>query len=81
MMTQLEDLDYADDIALISSTWAQAQTKVERLGRNSEGTCLKINIYKTKVLRLSAKRQGPVKINGIDGEDMYTDCFVHLGAI
>ena len=30
MMRQLEDLDYADDIALISSTWTQAQTKLER---------------------------------------------------
>ena len=32
MMRQLEDLDYADDIALISITWTQAQTKLERLG-------------------------------------------------
>ena len=78
-MRQLEDLDYADDIALISSTWAQAQTKLERLGKNSEGTCLKININKTKVLRLNARRQDPIKINGTDVED--TDSFVYLGAI
>ena len=32
LMRQLEDLDYADDIAFISSTWTQAQTKIERLG-------------------------------------------------
>ena len=56
----------------------QAQTKVKGLGRNSEGTCLKINIDKTKVLRLNAKRQDPIKINGIHGEDK--DSFVHLGA-
>ena len=79
MMRQLEDLDFADDIALISSTWTQAQTKVQRLGRNSEGTGLKINIDKTKVLRLNAKRQDPIKINGIDVED--TDSFGYLGAI
>jgi len=52
------------------------QTKLERLGRNSEGTGLKINIDKTKLLRLIAKRQDP--INGTDVED--TDSFVHLGA-
>ncbi|KAL9960526.1 hypothetical protein ACROYT_G033998 [Oculina patagonica] len=78
MMRQFEDLDYADDIALISSTWAQAQTKLERLGSNSEGTGLKINIDKTKVLRLNARRQDPMKINGTDVED--TDSFVYLGA-
>ena len=69
MMRQLEDLDYADDIALISSTWTQAQTKLERLGSNSEGTGLKINIDKTKMLRLNARRQDPIKINGINVED------------
>ncbi|XP_020605746.1 kinesin light chain-like [Orbicella faveolata] len=78
MMRQLEDLDYADDIALISSTWTQAQTKLERLGSNSEGTGLKINVEKTKVLRLNARRQDPLMINGIDVED--TDSFVYLGA-
>ena len=38
MMTRqlVEDLDYADDIALISSTWKQAQTKLDRLGSNSK---------------------------------------------
>jgi len=46
MMRQLEDLDYADDSALISSTWTQVQKKLGRLGRNSEGTGLKINIDK-----------------------------------
>ena len=62
MMRQPEDLDYADDIALISSTWTQTQTKLERLGSNSEGTGLKINIDKTKMLRLNARRQDPIKI-------------------
>ena len=45
---------------------------------NSEGTGLKINVDKTKVLRLSARRQDPIKINGTDVED--TDSFVYLGA-
>ena len=79
MMRQLEDLDYADDIALISSTWTQAQTKLEKLGSNSECTGLKINIAKTKILRLNARRQDPIKISGTEAED--TDSFVCLGAI
>ena len=79
MMRQLEDLDYFDDFAIIPSTWTQAQTKLERLGRKSEGTGLKININKTKMLRLNARRQDLIKINGTDVED--TDSFVYLGAI
>ena len=57
MMRQLQDLDYADDIVLISSTWTQMQMKLERLGRNSAGTGLKIKVDKTEVLRLNAMRQ------------------------
>ena len=79
IMRQLEDVDFSDDIALISNTWTQTQTKVERLGRNGVGTGLKINIGKTKVLRLNAERQYPMEINGIDVED--TDSFVYLRAI
>ena len=46
MMGQLKDLDYADAIVLISSTWTQAQTKLEdweatvkvgAIGNNSGG--------------------------------------------
>lgn len=55
-MRQLEDLEYADDITLISSMWAQAQTKLERPGGNSIGPGLKINIDKSKLLRLKARR-------------------------
>ena len=50
--------------------------KSRKTGRNSESRGLKIDIFKTKVLRLNAKRQDPIKINGIDVEDTY--CFVYL---
>ena len=39
---------------------------------------MKINVDKTKVLRLNARKQDPIKINGTDVED--TDSFVYLGA-
>jgi len=77
-MRQLEDLDYADDIALISSTWAQAQTKLERPGGNSIGPGLKINVDKSKSLRLNARRQHPLKINACNIE--FTESFVYHGA-
>ena len=37
------------------------------------------NINKSKVLRLNARRQDPIKINDIDFED--TNSFMYLGAI
>lgn len=30
MMSQLEDLDYADNIASVYSTWTQPQTRLQR---------------------------------------------------
>ena len=42
---QLEDsdLDYADDLALISSTFTHIQTKIDHLNRNGKGTVRKIS--------------------------------------
>ena len=48
---------------------------------DSEGTGLKINIDKTKVLRLSVRRhlEDRIKLNSTDVED--TDSFVYLGPL
>ena len=51
---ELEDLDFTDDLALLSSTRRQLQLKNERLSNASKGTGLKINITKTKVMRFNA---------------------------
>ena len=47
------------------------QAELDRLGGNSEGTGLKINIDKTKVLRLSVRRhlENRIKLNSTDVED------------
>ena len=63
-----------DDIALISSTWKRAQTQLGRLGSNNEGTGLKKNIDKMKLLTLNARRQDHIKVIGTDVED--TDSFI-----
>ena len=49
---KLDDLDFADDLALLSSTRRQLPLKNERLSNASKATGLKINITKTKVMRL-----------------------------
>ena len=54
MTTMLEDLDFADDLALISSTYTQIQKTIDHLNRNGKGTGLKISTTKTKLMRTNA---------------------------
>ena len=49
----LEDLDYADDGALISSRFADLQEKTDRLAATTGIVGLKINLRKTKTLRMN----------------------------
>ena len=51
---KLDDLDFTDDLALLSSTRRQLQLKNKRLSNASKRTGLKINITKTKVMRFNA---------------------------
>ena len=75
---KLEDLEFADDPGLLSSTRRQLQLKNERLSNASKGTGLKINITKTKVMRLNAASKEKVIVNG---EELgHVDSFVYLGA-
>ena len=78
MCSKLDDLDVADDIALISSTREQIQQKVRSLSTNSKGIELKINAEKTKLLRLNTSNTEKVQVDGQDIEEV--ESFVYLGA-
>ncbi|XP_045171092.2 uncharacterized protein LOC123533508 [Mercenaria mercenaria] len=77
--TKLEDLDFADDLALLSSKFQHMQQKTEKLKENASSIGLKINSRKTKVMRLNARIQTPVKIDQTNIEDVET--FTYLGGI
>ncbi|XP_076443967.1 uncharacterized protein LOC143282252 [Babylonia areolata] len=53
---QLEDLDIADDISLLSHTKQHAQEKLDRVAIEAEKTGLRINIGKTEILRINNKQ-------------------------
>ena len=53
LMEQLEDIDYADDIALISQRHTDMKEKLLKLDKEARKTGLKINVKKTKRLRLN----------------------------
>ena len=78
-MEILKDLDFADDIALLSSKFQHMQTTVTKLNNYAGKTGLKINSKKTEVLRINSKCNNNITIAGqqLNGVDKYT----YLGAI
>ena len=75
---KLEDLNFTDDLVLLSSTRRQLQLKNKRLSNARKGTGLKINITKTKVMRFNAASEEKIIVNGEELEDV--NSFVYLGA-
>ena len=75
---KLDDLDFAGNIALISSTREQIHQKVRSLSTNSKRIGLKINPEKTKLLRLNTSNTEKVQVDGQDIEEV--ESFVYLGA-
>ena len=56
---QLEDLDFPDDVCLISA---------EKLSVNASKLGINVNIPKTKVLKVNAKVNSPISLGGEDIE-------------
>jgi hypothetical protein len=50
LVNKLEDLDFADDLCLLSETHGNMQMKLEDLTNKAEKTGLVINVKKTKAL-------------------------------
>ena len=78
LTSQLEDLDYADDIGLLSHRNQDAQLKTESLTQTASTIGLKVNEKKTKVLRKNAITNNPVTVSGRPIEDVQG--FVYLGS-
>ena len=75
--SKLDDLDFADDIALLSSTKHHIQEKTARLEDEARRVGLKINLEKTKMLRINAKQHGNIAVNGKEIENVSE--FTYLG--
>ena len=64
ILTQLDDLDFAEDLALLPHSHKQMQDKTTELAFISARVGLKINKRKTKILRTNATRQTPIMLEG-----------------
>lgn len=79
MTSKLEDLDFADDIALLSSSHSQMQKKTNSITGLASRVGLKVNKKKTKIMRMNNKKRDAVKIEEDDIDDVNE--FAYLGAI
>ncbi|VDP27625.1 unnamed protein product, partial [Schistosoma mattheei] len=76
---QLDDLDFADDLALLSQSQQQMQDKTTSVAAASAAVGLNIHKGKSKILRCNTKLTNPITIDGEDLEDVKT--FTYLGSI
>lgn len=75
----MEDLDFADDLAIMSSTHSHLQEKTNRLHRYAKQTGLYINQTKTQVMCINTPTTQPITI---DGESLKcAEEFPYLGSI
>ena len=79
LWNQLEDLDFADDLALLSHKQDQMQRKTSTLNTVSQSVGLKIHPGKSKVLRTRSDQQVQVKVGDQALEEVESFCY--LGSI
>ena len=78
LFSQLEDLDFADDLALLSETHKHMQQKTERLQEKSSQLGLKINVGKTKVTKVNSRSSEPISLESGTVEEVQD--FIYLGS-
>ncbi|VDO67771.1 unnamed protein product [Schistosoma margrebowiei] len=72
-------MDFADDLALLSRTHEQMQTKTASVAAVSASVGLSIHKGKTKVLKFRAENNNPITLDGETLEDV--ESFTYLGGI
>ena len=78
MTSVLEDLDYADDIALLAHRHQDMQTKTNALATTAGCLGLKINTKKTRHLKMNSRTNEYIMVNGEVVDEV--DHFTYLGS-
>ncbi|VDP39854.1 unnamed protein product [Schistosoma curassoni] len=76
---QLDDLDFSDDLALLSQTQQQMQEKTNSVAAASAAVGLNIHKGKSRIFRYNTACTNPITIDGEDLEDVKT--FAYLGSV
>ena len=77
--SHLEDLDFADDLALLSRLLKDLQTKTTRLETFAKQVGLRINIGKTKTMHMPGPPNTPIRVENQEIEAV--DDFTYLGSV
>ena len=77
---QLDDLDFEDDLALLSQTQQQMKEKTTSVAAASAAVGLNINKEKSKTLRYNTICTNQITLDGEALEDVET-IFTYLGSI
>ncbi|VDP56984.1 unnamed protein product [Schistosoma mattheei] len=76
---QLDDLDFAYDLTLLSQSQQQMQEKTTTVAAATAAVGLNIHKGKSEILRYNTACTNPVTVDGEDLEDVKT--FTYLGSI
>ena len=79
LVNRLEDLDFANDLCLLSEKHGDMHVKLEDLINKAEKTGLITNVKKTKALRINTSKTDPFTLRGERIEDV--DIFTYLGSV
>ena len=79
LFDQLDDLDFADDLALLSHNHEQMQSKTTALQTTASKISLMINTDKTKVMWINTSRMEPIRLGDNEIDDVTS--FTYLGSI
>ena len=79
LFSKLEDLDFADDLALLSHTHQHIQEKTDRLSKFGGQVGLRISTKKTETMALNVTTPLSVRVNTTDIQ--HADKFTYLGSI
>ena len=79
LWTQLEDLDFSDDLALLSHNHSQMQDKTILLETTSAGIGLQISGKKTELMKMNTTANAPVTVGGETIKEV--ESFVYLGSV
>ncbi len=79
LFSQLEDLDFADDLALLSTNQYDMQVKTDRLNNFARQVGLSINTSKTQVMCVNSVPTAPILIN--DEPLEFVEDFTYLGSL
>ncbi|PFX25162.1 Halomucin [Stylophora pistillata] len=78
LMTRLEDLDFADDVALLSHNHQGMQSKLTRMAKISAKAGLRISKPKTNGMRINTSNADRLELGGEDIEEV--EDFVYLSS-